>query len=351
MRTLRLITFCLLATVTFAPRALADVSAEERSKAFAWFDSLGYPDVVHLPLVKVYNGYWTADDFPKRTPTYEYGFLTQSDSKRFSICTLTLGTDTFTVGPATKEKARVYFEPVDLQTYARSRIKLLTSSGLKTVEFRFTPVYHGLPIELFVLARTCEGNSLSDLATHLCDLSETHMKSLRRDEPVLSFTEGIDDLISLDRMERIVGDYGDPKITRAAMLSQIDSFLEHFPSSRYHALAVDTQTELKRMVAEDREHAADPASPSERVSLKNRIPELIYDLRDQIGRREISPGECDVFLDPRGEKSPGSQLVEISVSFSREDCNRLQEPSSTLRTRVMFETKTTRVINALYFQN
>jgi hypothetical protein len=50
---------------------------------------------------------------------------------------------------------------------------------------------------------------------------------------------------------------------------------------------------------------------SKKMTVQERVAELIFQLRDQNGEQRSQPGRCDVFLDPRKEKSPAHQLVKL----------------------------------------
>ena len=75
------------------------------------------------------------------------------------------------------------------------------------------------------------------------------------------------------------------------------------------------------MVTEDRDHAAQVRTPLEEMPLKQRVAELIFQLRDQNGMQVFQPGSCDIFADPRDgafvmtkkgtPRSPAAQLVAI----------------------------------------
>ncbi|MCW3098192.1 MAG: hypothetical protein JWL77_3810 [Chthonomonadaceae bacterium] len=321
VRILRGIVFCLLLMAAFVPSAFADVSAEERQAAFAWFDTLGYPDIAHLPLVKFTHldegGLGLPRFVPVNAPVTEaYGFLTQKDAKQFSILLFSLGKESLTFRPRTEEKQGIGYDPVGLRNYVEQLIKWQAD-----FESAIALQKHPGFVELFVLARACEGNGLTALAAQLCNMAGNYLPvSEKGGRPLSSLQARLAEVIGHQTFEEIRGDFGTPSIPRVALLSQIELYLKHFLNGADHAKAVEIEKELQRMVVEDQEHAAHAASPNEETSQQNRIDALIFALRDQNGYQNIngyykymSVGYADVFTDSRGEKSPAAQLRKIGL--------------------------------------
>jgi hypothetical protein len=307
-RQFRLLAICLAAIMSSTLRVFGAVSAEERQKAFAWFDTLGYPPIANYPLAKVYDGEWSEQADGKRKPSYEYGFIVESDKAHFAVIQFTLWTERFIVRPATAQKERVYFEPVELQSYARDQIKIRTDTNVHSY-----PTDLKWPVEFFLLARACEARGQSDLAAKLCDLADKEMGRPESDTPAPPFLDRIADEIARYEIWRLVLDFEDMKIARETLLHRFETFLRNFPKGKSFTLAASMTRELKRMVREDQEHNALPPPQVGKVTQEGRIADLIFALRDQNGRQWGQPGSCDVFADPRGENSPASQLVKIGL--------------------------------------
>ena len=85
-------------------------------------------------------------------------------------------------------------------------------------------------------------------------------------------------------------------------MERCEWFLDHFGETKHGRRVRETRDLLRQMVAEDRRHVADP---------DDRVADLIFQLRNQNGRQWCQPGACDIFNDPRKDKSPAHQLVKL----------------------------------------
>jgi len=334
MRILRLIAFCLLTMVTLTPHVLADVSAEERRKAFAWFDTLGYPDVAKLPLVKVSrpNERNRIEYAFGETVIGEYGFLMQADAKQFTVYFLTLVTRDLTLSPRTKQGPGVSFEPLDLKPYVERLLKWQVDRDSQ-VAIR----EHQGAAGLFILARACEGNGFSDLAAQLCNMADDNLPIYGKDEHLLStFQAKLAERIGHEIFLDLRSDFGDRTLPYTALLSQFELLNKRFPKGPDAVETVYIENELRRMVAEEREHAARAALPNGKATLQSRIDALIFDLRTQHGHQYSNPGGCDVFADERGEKSPAAQLRKIGL------------PAVPALTAALTDTRLTRSVRGMF---
>jgi hypothetical protein len=141
-------------------------------------------------------------------------------------------------------------------------------------------------------------------------------------ESVVGASDGDGDAV----MWRNVMDLGEPSIGRPEILMRFRDFKRRFPNSRHAARAVETAEILARMVDEDVAHDRQSRMPLDKMTVQDRVAELIYQLRDQNGRQISNPGSGNIFYDPRDgglfseleEKSPGpgspaTQLVAIGI--------------------------------------
>src|SRR5262249_35544919 len=68
-------------------------SADERTKAFTWFGTLGFSDVKDRKLVRVATGRWHSSGGDPPQNTFVAGFLLKEEGSDFTIQTLSLTTE------------------------------------------------------------------------------------------------------------------------------------------------------------------------------------------------------------------------------------------------------------------
>ena len=69
--------------------------AEGEQADYAWFKSLGYPDLGKLPFVRIDTGAWRQTGSDPPVPLPDYGVLIEDRGKEFTVFTLGLATDTY----------------------------------------------------------------------------------------------------------------------------------------------------------------------------------------------------------------------------------------------------------------
>src|SRR5262249_42930052 len=128
------------------------------------------------------------------------------------------------------------------------------------------------------------------------------------------FREKIADDLARIEMWRGILQFGDPSIPRDSLLKRFERITKNFPTSQHHAGASETAALLKKMIAEEEDHAGGrkTGKPIDQLSKEEQIAELIFQLRDQNGHQVMQPGHCDIF-DRIGGKSdtPAHRLVKI----------------------------------------
>ncbi len=126
-------------------------------------------------------------------------------------------------------------------------------------------------------------------------------------------------------MWRIILDFGDAEVPRTELLTRLELFRKHYPTSRHFERATETAKLLQEMVREDREHKVPMAFDD--LGTDEKVAELIFQLRNQNGQQWSQPGSCDIFFNDQfvdlSEKlgvkpdakplprSPAQQLVDI----------------------------------------
>lgn len=272
----------------------------EQVAAYAWFDSLGFVDGLTKPCVRVdwsfsvgQEGSWTQGDI---------AFLAAETSEDFTILSAGLGQATLKRGP--QSGMRMRFVRVDF-----------ASEILKQLEKRSKPSDDGTyitpsgPAELFVYSRAAAARGLDALSKHLFELSVGAERAEKG-----SYLEVLQAMIADGQIEGISIDMGDLQVPREALLGRLDEFVMRFPTYKEVPLARRWIGGLKALVAAAKARAAVPPKAWNSMNELEKVDELVYELQDQNGRTVTNPGSCDVFADPRREKSPAGQLANIGYA-------------------------------------
>ncbi len=286
-------------------------SAVALSQAYSWFDTLGFPNVSKLPFVNVFIPANDEDTFFRRGPAQRVGFLEKDDGVNFTVFYPDLTTMTLRrTPPAVTADKRVAFQKLGLTQWISKRLAIIDSGGsLPGTRLNFTGPHGGL-FEMFVIARACAGSGHEPLANDLFRASGL-WTNRSEDTPDRSVTSAIATDMAYDTVWRTILRFDDTKSTRDQILADYRDTARRFPGNKYGDEAKSKAEVLSRMVTEDRDHAAEIARRHAPVTPAERIADLVFELRDQNGRQFSQPGSCDVFNDPRGDKSPASQLAEI----------------------------------------
>ena len=96
-----------------APQAQTLALTAEQEDVFALLDRFDPLDTSRLPFVRVATGRLHRDS--GGSTAHRYGFLLESDGKRFAVRYLELGKEHFECTPGTEGYHRIAFEPVDLR--------------------------------------------------------------------------------------------------------------------------------------------------------------------------------------------------------------------------------------------
>ncbi len=300
---------------TSPPRG-AHISAQERKALFSWFDTLEMPNLKYHPFVSVSTGerVWLgyAQVPPSRNHSTEYGFLLEEKNDAFTILLLNLTTATYPKTPSnTPLNERITLARADLKQWTQNLINRKPSKQREEM--------HIAPWEMdkaenrlgkFVIARACEANGYAGLAAEMCDRAfapASEWESPPKGDRMSLLSQEIAHLA----IWQAILNFEDRNVSRETLLKTFDAFVRHFPKDAHTGLARETAGTLRQMVAEDREHSQHPPKPFVQMTKKEKIAELIFQLREQNGKQFMQPGWCDIFMDDRGEKSPASQLVTM----------------------------------------
>ncbi len=309
---------------TSAP-ATPGATTQEAQRAFAWFDTLGFPDVHGKPLVLVRRSasrLQLSDAVGERNGTL--AVLTSSDEKHFSVLTTALKELTFDKTPATTAPSdSTDYESVELKPQAEQLLQTLRAphaTGAAAMWQRFGERMTE-SAEGFILARICDANNLPDLANELYAAAST--VPIRGNQVGGALETRLPNELADSLIWQYVLDFEDPTVSRATLLKEFERFAKDFPKSTHAPLASETVSILQEMVREDSEHPT--TRPLAELPIKERVAELIFQLRDQNGHQWSQPGSCDIFADERREKSPASQLVAIGFDAVPQLINALDD--------------------------
>jgi hypothetical protein len=297
---------------------LAASSADERNKAFNWFETLGFPDVKGRKFVRTATGRWYSSGGDPPRNTFIRGFLLKEEGDEFTLVTLSLATETYRKTPAkTPAHKQVGYEAVDLATGATAILKKLRAPK-RSEDGDAKPLW-GTDLhdrtETFVLAWACRRNGLDKLAAELYDHASKMPQGYGYNPdkpPTQPLKQLVADDLAHTEMWRGILAFEDPAIPRTELLKRFERIVKNYPESEHQERAKDTVALLQKMVKEDAEHAKEDRKPFEQLGKKEQIAELIFQLRDQNGRQYMQPGACDIFDRLGGkEDTPAHRLVKM----------------------------------------
>ena len=309
MRTLIFLFVSLLISTFQLKTVEADELLKTEKELIAWLDELGYQDLSKAAVVNVATGQWyKSGDEPEKN-TYIIGFLTAEEGENFTVVDLTGEQTTYAKKVNVAPFEAVFFERLDLKEVVKARLESEKKNKPDDHWARFGEMTSE-PFETVFLARACASQGLNKEAHELFELANRQWKERDR-EKAISLIEFLKKDQAHTRMWRAVLAFGTPKISRPKLLAQFEDITKHFPESKHVERAQKTVDLLKKMIEEDKAHAAKQILPLDELEGEALIAELIYQLRNQNGQQWSQPGACDIFLDERGEESPAAKLVTL----------------------------------------
>jgi hypothetical protein len=293
---------------------------------FAWFDGLGFPDLARLPYVRVFPGWERSSGSGLPERVFFSAFLLGEEGDHFTFFTMALEQQQLTRSPPATPQHRVEYERADLRADVERHLAYLAATDTHPFggAHRHFGATLGSVTDLFVLARACAAHGLDDLAGALLQRAgREHAADERNRVPL---RQQISDEIARRLTWQALEAGNDPSVSRADLLTRFERILTQFPAREgeaeagdwdpgwqlgRHGLLVGEAVEiLRRMIAEDEEHARRPDLPFAELSRLEQIEELTYQLRDQCAHQWCDPGDVNPFDDERGELSPAHRLVQ-----------------------------------------
>jgi hypothetical protein len=265
-------------------------SAEQRTKTYEWFNTLGYPDVKDLKFVRVTTaetGF--VDNMPR--PRIVHGFLIAAAKDNFKVFVTTTEISSFKKAPA-KAPARfsVGYDTDDLVQYATVTLKSLRKpkpeGSQRNPIARYWETQEAT--EVFVLSWSCWRKGYDALAAELFD-EAAKLPLTREGSPTfVIFQTRLAADLSFVEYHRALNDFSNFDIPRSQLLTRLENFAKTVPASDESTQARELATALKPLVREDEDHSARLAygKPFEQLAKKDQIAELIFQLRNYVGFRD-----------------------------------------------------------------
>jgi hypothetical protein len=268
-----------------------------QAELYRWFDSLGYDAVLNGKfgrIQEVSGSFKGGKVFTQNT----FGFLV--NGQPLTLTNLDLATNVYQSDQVIRDwKTHVSFEELDLGDWLKTQLELIERS---TSPFSSTSIGDGGKtygdVELFVLSRAASARKLDAIANLL------YLKLSREN----NFVDSLKQDVEFSGISSLAVEIGIPYIPRTETVEGLKRFCRNFPSDTYVSFAKDAISVLSQMDSKSNPLQNEQV---ERLPIDRRIPALINELADQTGYQRSIPGECDVFSDPRGEKSPAAQLAKI----------------------------------------
>jgi hypothetical protein len=332
METFRLarvvVALCALLILSHWTTAASADSKEEVAATATWFESLEWPDVRDKPYVEITWGKAYIGAKEVEGPKIR-GFLLAKDDQSITVLSdgavvapSHFGDNAWpfvpqrikTTAPGVSPVYKVHYRTIGLAQVVKEVLDRFRSPKEPDEERRS---HFGRKTSdrtaAFFLARCCTKQGRTDLAAQLDEMALAAKFQLRGNSGQESFRAGIEKEIAHVLMWKTVVDCGETDMSRPQLLAQFERIVRDFPASEHRERATGFIEMLRKMISEDEAHAR-AARPLAEMSEKEKIAELIFQLRDQNGRQFSQPGSCDIFNDfGQGRKgnTPAHQLVKL----------------------------------------
>jgi hypothetical protein len=311
-----------------AGAAVSEQVATEAMKEFAWFDSLGFPDVAHKTLGKIPTGQYR--DYKGQWQTqFIKAFILSTNEQRFSILTLNLEKLEWTNNPTgTTLEPKLGFEQLSVRREAEAMVKEFGASTGDEGSERWPPTF-GQPryVTAFVLSWACWREGLKDDAIKMFAASKAAAQRRMRQKEVSSFQNQIEKDLGESLMWRTILKFEDLSVSRSELLNDLRTVARNYPHFKMTDREKAMPAILEKMIVEDAAVAARPPLDLKNLSKEERIRELIFRLRDQNGRQVSQPGECNIFYSQDGRTdTPAHQLVQLGPGAVPQLIEALDDP-------------------------
>jgi hypothetical protein len=293
--------FCFVASCE-APQTTAPTRTD-REALYAWFDTLGYQAILTGQFIRVDYLTGAGTMVPERAT---FGFLVGTKPNGFTFLNVGLYKEDFP-----QEFYKTEYHAAGLDQWTSHLLGLKAPKGKDPMEYSGEESILSNRASLFVLSRACSARGLTGAAASFYARSQAEDRSeLETRQP---YPLSIRNLLAEHARNTLLGDLGDLKVSWDQLANEFKSFESHYPDTT-SAIQTRMDSALVTQIADSRRnHAAARAEAVAKLSVRDRISELIFQLPDQNGHQVINPGYCGVFQDPRGEASPAAQLANLGL--------------------------------------
>jgi len=300
--------------------ALAKDSAltPEAAECFAWFRTLGHPEIKHATWAEIWWGRSRRLGQDPEAADTRSGFIIEAKGRTFTVLADNLTTYTLSMTkPGTDPLKRVGYEERSFRKDAAKVLNqlrhppVLDQHNAAAVERDFWDhmnVRLAPKAKVFFLAFACHEKGEDDLAQALFDEAKK-IPVPNGNKVEASLMLDLEQEFALEAMWHGILLFGGgalgwdercnqgPLIPRRELLAYFRGLVKHYPHSPQLEPATQIVEKLERMVQEDKEHEKISDEALAKLPVKERVDELIYRLRDQNGHQRIAPGECEIFED------------------------------------------------------
>lgn len=304
-----------ISLIITAPLKAEQSLPDNRRELFQWFNRLDVPDVTGCDYVRVATGAWRQSSGQPPQNTFVYGFLLKENGDDFTVLTDDLVVQTFTSkDDGLAPHKQVYYEKQDVNAAVGKYLQLLNTAD---EDYFFQRRLMGKQLkagsEFFVMSWACYQNGLAELSRSLYSaIGKLYRLEVGKDgaddDDVRAVAVAVQKDLGHVMMWRAVTAFGDPEVSRETLLQWFKAIVKYYPLCEHADRARNAADLLQEMTTEDRQHRVASFTS---LSKHAQVAELIFKLRDQNGHRWVQPGVCDIFSDPRAEKSPAHQLVKL----------------------------------------
>lgn len=314
----------LIASFLFALALAAPAAAplsQEAKADFAWFSSLGYPELKEAKWVQVWDGRGSAPG-----ERAAFGFLLHQEGKRFEVLTADLQQQDYEEEyDPSKPNQRVDASPRSFEVAARQYLDLLKKFALTPEMWSIKDSRLGHRSQIFFMAYAAWQRGHAELAQELYDQAANlpTRKGGKAPPEGLKFQDLLEQEMGRAAMWQAARLFTSNRKpwpenrdlpTRTEVLGAFMEVVRRYPYCHEAPQAERTSRLLEQMIAEDKSHPVISEEDMAKLPMEEQVRELVFRLRDQRAYQSTYPFAPDIFdsLSSKDE-SPANRLAAIGV--------------------------------------
>jgi hypothetical protein len=284
--------YCLTIGILLASQALTN--AEPENPTFVWLDSLGFEEIKSGDFIKL-ETWWVDGDGKRYADSAEYGFTKGNETP-----TTMVGVDLSNIKLGKPDFGEFAVSRIDFAEWMARHLEDVDASR-KSVLKQYDQPYD--PAELVILARAAAARGLLKLSEQALGIAGE--------------TPSLDQIVKVRIGDRkyseTLSDLNDPSLSRQEVVDRFDWYLNHFPGNSHAKQARQLREQLADLISQDAKRTRPSLKQIANLPQKQRIAELVYQLRNTFGQQVFHPGFPSVFEDRSAEPSIALQLLEIGA--------------------------------------